>query len=215
MTTLSAVLFGLFGVTALVDWYAVSRDRGEGRVALEFVAKPLTLVFLTAACASLQDVDPTARAWFVGALVFGLAGDVFLLVPDRYFVAGLASFLVGHLAYVVGFLVQPIEVVGLVAGAVIVAAGLAVIGRRIVAGVSEEEPKLLPPVVAYIGVISAMVVVATGSLIPVAIVGALLFFASDALIAWSKFVDPHEWMRLGIITTYHLGQLGLVLSLLA
>lgn len=215
MTTLSAVFFGLFAVAALVDWYAVSRDRGEGRVTLEYVAKPLTLAFLTAACASLHDVDPTAKAWFVVALVFGLAGDLFLLVPDRYFVAGLASFLIGHLAYVVGFLVQPVEVVGLVAGALVVIAGLAVIGRPIVSAVSEEEPKLLAPVVAYIGVISAMVVVATGSLIPVAIAGGLLFFASDALIAWSKFVDPREWMRLGIITTYHLGQLGLVLSLLA
>ncbi len=214
MTSASWVFFALFAVAAVVDWYAVSRDRGEGRVALEFVAKPLTLGFLTAACASLDGVDPTAQAWFVVALVFGLAGDVFLLVPDRFFVAGLAAFLVGHLAYVVGFLVQPLEVAGLAAGAVLVGVGLAVVGRRIVAAVRAEEPALFAPVAAYIAVISVMVVAAFGSLVPAAMVGAVLFFASDALIAWSKFVDPQPWMRLGIITTYHVGQLGLVLSLL-
>ncbi len=74
--------------------------------------------------------------------------------------------------------------------------------------------RLRVPVVAYIAVISVMVVAAFGSLVPAAMVGAVLFFASDALIAWSKFVDPQPWMRLGIITTYHVGQLGLVLSLL-
>lgn len=214
MTSLALGFFALFAVAAAVDWYAVSQDRGDGRVPLEFVAKPLTLVFLAGACASIDPADPTARAWFVAALVLGLVGDVFLLVPDRYFVPGLAAFLVGHLAYVVGFVVQPLEVVGLVVGAAVVVAGLAVLGRRIMSAVSADEPALVAPVGAYIGVISAMVVVAFGSLSPLAIAGALLFFASDALIAWEKFVDPREWMRLAIIVTYHVGQLGLVLSLL-
>ena len=32
-----------------------------------------------------------------------MAGDIFLMLPNDRFVAGLASFLVGHLAYVVAF----------------------------------------------------------------------------------------------------------------
>ena len=95
-----------------------------------------------------------------------------------------------------------------------VAGGLAFLGRRIMSAVSDSEPKLVAPVGAYIGVISAMVVVAFGSASALAIAGAVLFFASDALIAWEKFVDPRSWMRLAIIVTYHVGQLGLVLSLL-
>ncbi|MCD6285147.1 MAG: hypothetical protein J7M39_04450, partial [Anaerolineae bacterium] len=42
--------------------------------------------------------------WFVVALVFSLAGDIFLMLPDeKWFVPGLLAFLVGHLCYIVGF----------------------------------------------------------------------------------------------------------------
>jgi uncharacterized membrane protein YhhN len=44
-------------------------------------------------------------------------------------------------------------------------------------------------------------------------VGAVLFYASDALIAWNRFVQPRPWMPLAIIVTYHVGQAALVLSL--
>ena len=46
-----------------------------------------------------------------------------------------------------------------------------------------------------------------------AIVGASLFAASDALIAWNRFVGSTPAASVVIMVTYHLGQLGLVLSL--
>ena len=58
-----------------------------------------------------------------------------------------------------------------------------------------------------------MVLSAVGTGNQWAIVGSLLFYASDALIAVNKFIEPQPWGRLAIITTYHLGQIGLVLSL--
>jgi uncharacterized membrane protein YhhN len=79
--------------------------------------------------------------------------------------------------------------------------------------VGRRRADLLVPVVAYMLVISAMVsaVVATG--VALAIAGAVLFFASDTLIAWNRFVRQRPWMPLAIIVTYHVGQTGLVLSL--
>ena len=50
--------------------------------------------------------------------------------------------------------------------------------------------------------------------IPTAMMGATLFFVSDALLGWNRFVRPLRWAPVGIMTTYHLGQAGLVLSLL-
>ena len=44
-------------------------------------------------------------------------------------------------------------------------------------------------------------------------IGAVLFYCSDALIAWRRFVRPKPWQPLVIIVTYHLAQAGLVLSL--
>jgi uncharacterized membrane protein YhhN len=45
------------------------------------------------------------------------------------------------------------------------------------------------------------------------ILGASLFYASDALIAWNRFVRETPHARLTVMVTYHLGQVGLVLSL--
>jgi uncharacterized membrane protein YhhN len=62
-------------------------------------------------------------------------------------------------------------------------------------------------------VISLMVAsaIASGSL--TASIGALLFFASDAMIALRRFVTRFNGDQLAVIVTYHLGQLLLVLAL--
>ena len=63
------------------------------------------------------------------------------------------------------------------------------------------------------GAISVMLVTAIGSGNPYAIVGALLFTASDALIAETRFVKQRPGAGLAIMVTYYLAQAGLVLSL--
>ena len=69
------------------------------------------------------------------------------------------------------------------------------------------------PVVAYMVVISTMVVLATATGVVLAGVGAVLFFVSDYLIARDRFVRPLPWAPPAIMVLYHLGQAGLVLSL--
>ena len=91
---------------------------------------------------------------------------------------------------------------------------LAVVGPRGVAGARRHDAALAGPVVVYMVVISAMVVAAFGSTIAVAVAGALLFYASDATLAWNRFVQPFRWGNLAVMVTYHLGQAGLALSLL-
>ena len=49
------------------------------------------------------------RAWFVAALVLSLVGDVFLMLPQDLFVFGLGSFLLGHIAYIVGMHVDGVD----------------------------------------------------------------------------------------------------------
>lgn len=212
MTSLAWALLGLTLVIAALDWLA----KVIGSKPMEYVCKPLTMVALIGVALALDPTDAGARAAFVVALVFGMAGDVFLMLPDdkRWFVFGLGSFLVGHLAYVVGLVLLGLTPVALVAGVVFVVAAMAVIGRRIVGAVKAgDEPALAVPVSVYMGVISLMVACAFGTTLPLAIVGALLFFSSDAAIGWGRFVKLYGWMELFIIVTYHLGQIGIVLSL--
>jgi uncharacterized membrane protein YhhN len=69
------------------------------------------------------------------------------------------------------------------------------------------------PVAGYVAVIATMLLFALASGRVLAGVGALLFVGSDSLIAWDRFVRPVPGARVAIMVTYHLGQAGLVLSL--
>lgn len=209
MTDLAYLLLGLTAALAVVDWWAV----GTGRRSLELVCKPATLVALIAVAAVLDPTDASVRTWFVVALVLSLVGDVFLL-SDRFFVPGLVAFLLGHIAYVVGFWVGGIDLGAFFIGILLVSVAMASLGRRIIAGVrSSSEPELTGPVFAYMGVISLMVASACGYGNSVAIGGSVLFYVSDALIAWNRFIKEYPQGRLAIMVTYHVGQIALVLSL--
>ena len=161
-------------------------------------------------------LDPThagRRDWFVVALALSMLGDVFLMVPRDLFVAGLASFLLAHIAYVVGFRVDGSSAAAWAEATVAVLVVDVVLARPVLSAVRRRHGELLAPVAAYMVVISAMVAAAVATGIGLAIAGAVLFFASDTLIAWNRFVRSRPWMPLAIIVTYHLGQAGLALSL--
>ena len=210
---MSGTVVALLVATLLVgavDWYAVATERRT----LEYVAKPATMVVLIAAALAIDPTDSTQRTWFVVALLLSLAGDVFLMLPRDLFVAGLASFLLGHIAYIVGLWSVGTSAIGLAVGVAIIAVALPLLGGRILRAVrSSDEPGLLGPVAAYILVISAMVISAGGSGSALALAGALSFYASDALIAWNKFIEELPWGRVAIMVTYHLAQVALVVSL--
>jgi uncharacterized membrane protein YhhN len=230
MTTGALLLLALALVAAVGDWIAVQR----GTKAAEYLFKPATLALLIASALALDPADSTVRTWFVVALVFCLIGDVFLMLPSDVFVLGLGAFLLGHLAYIVGMAVEGVSVQRLGIGIVIVSLAIVVIGLYILRAVSNgPEPEMAKPVLAYMLVISAMVATAIGAGRFLAVVGAVLFYASDSLIAWGRFVvrppDATDTTdvsggtayatgarlnRLAVIVTYHLAQVGLVLSLI-
>lgn len=210
MTTAAWIFAAITASFALTDWFGVVTARSGVR----HVAKPATLLALIAVAVTLDPVDPTVRIWMVVGLGFSLAGDVFLMLPERWFVAGLTSFLTAHLAYVVGLALAPTSVAGLMVGVAVVVAAGALLGKRIVDAVrAGPSPGLAGPVLAYITVISAMVVAALGTVAAAAIVGALLFYVSDATLAWNRFVRPLRLGGLTVMVTYHLGQAGLVVWL--
>ncbi len=210
MTTFWA-LIGLTLLVAVVDWWAVVTDRRGA----EYVLKPLTMVVLIAAALALPDpVTDGARLFIVVGLVCSLAGDVFLMLDERLFIGGLVSFLIGHVMYIIGLLrFDEITPPLLFVGVLVVLVAAAVIGSRVVRGAGEADPRLTGPVAVYMSVISLMVVMAFGTAVPIAILGAVLFYASDGVLGWNKFVEPVPHGRLAIMATYHLGQIGLVLAL--
>ena len=211
MTNAAWIFAAVFAVAAGANWW--SRWTDDRRT--ELWSKPLALIALIGVAATLDPVDPAVRAWFVVALVCSLAGDVFLLDGDRRFVPGLVAFLLAHVAYTVGLIVAPDwSWVGFGVGVVLTGALASTVGVRIVRAARRSEPVLGPAVSAYLVAISLMfcAAVATGS--PWAIVGAALFVASDSVLGWRQFVGSARWMPVTVMVTYHLGQAGLVASLL-
>jgi uncharacterized membrane protein YhhN len=203
-------LIGIAVVVAFVDWVAVLRDDRR----TEYVAKPLTMVFLIAAALVIDPSEGGARGWFVAALVFSLAGDVFLMLPRDLFVPGLASFLVAHLAYIPGLLIMGISGAGFLAGVVLVGIALPLLAPRILGAISRSDDLSVGvPVGIYMVVISAMVVAAGASGSLIALGGAVSFYVSDALIAWTRFIRELRFGRLAVMVTYHLAQAALVVSL--
>jgi uncharacterized membrane protein YhhN len=212
VTATAWIFLAVVGVLAVADWIAVSPGVRAKRV--EYVLKPGTLLALIVVAVAIQPENGAQRAVFVAALVLSLAGDVFLMLPRDLFVAGLASFLLAHLAYIVGFAIGGLTAGLVIAGLAVVAIAAGMVGIPIVRNVASKHRRLIVPVVTYMTAISAMVVLSLGSGEPLAIVGALLFYCSDSLIAWDRFVTSLSWGRPAIMSTYHLAQAALVLSLL-
>ena len=148
------------------------------------------------------------------ALALSLLGDVLLMLPSDRFVAGLAAFLLAHLAYVGGFVDGGLSAPRALLTAAVVAAVVGPVGIRIVRGAARTQRDAAIPVAVYITVISAMIVSAGGSGRVVALAGAALFAFSDSLIGWNRFVAATRHASVTIMVTYHLGQALLVLFLL-
>ena len=191
---------------------------GEYRDAnrVRFAAKPLaSLAFiLVGVCAASRGEIHEFEMAVLAGLVLGAIGDVALL-SEHGFLAGLGAFLLGHLAYVVavGSYLPP--------SAWPHAAGVyalvpLVVGLGVLAWLWPKLGSLRIPVIAYVAVITTMVI---GALVcewavrngpihqHVATAGAILFFASDLSVARDRFVHPGFVNRAWGLPAYYAGQL--------
>jgi len=168
-------------------------------------------------------VQPQAMAayrwWLIPGFICCLAGDVLLALPAaKAFRLGLFAFLTGHVFYTIGFAaVAQINAATWIGAALVSAAGLIVFGWL--------KPHLGPmtvPVLAYIVVISTMVVAAatlmgTAALThqgrTLAFAGAVLFYLSDLCVARHRFVTEAFANRLAGLPLYYGGQFLIALSI--
>jgi uncharacterized membrane protein YhhN len=209
VTGSAAVLLVATAAAAVADWAAVQRSSR----ALEYGAKPLVMAGLIGVALTLRAVNPAQRWLFVVALGFGLVSDVFLMLPRDTFLAGLVAALLEHLAYIAGFLTRGVHLPLLAVAVVVALVSVAIFLPPIVRAIGAKQPRLVRPVLVYVGVFVVMVASAGASGSAVALAGALLFFYSDAILAWNRFGRPLPYGRLVNIVPYHVGEALLVLSL--
>ncbi len=202
-------------VSAAANWWSRVAD-GRRAELVELISKPVATIAIGALAVAVADGDtPTgALVAAVAGFVLCLGGDVALLPAVDRFVVGLASFLAGHLAFVVMFVLLGLDRwwFGLVALALAAVVALRV-GRPIIAGARAGDASLVRPVQAYLTIISSMAVVGWATGRPAAIAGSALFVLSDSILGWRQFVGPKRWMPLAVMVTYHGALLGLALTL--
>jgi len=214
----------------LLDWCAVYS--GWKRI------KPLTkvLAMLLLICFMLNQVgwqiNDTAIFLLLFAQGFGLAGDIFLLFPPKWFLWGLGSFFVGHLFYLTLFIQKILEsiqnvkfsfimVIGIIA--VLGAWTAILVGFYRVLNQHRDQKKLWIAIQVYGWMLSGMTVFAfllilllpgfetVYLFLPT---GALLFMVSDCLLAYNRFVKPIPRGQLWVRISYHLAQFLLAVGFL-
>ncbi len=206
------------GVLAVLDWVAVARKIRK----LEYIAKPGVMVALLLWLGSLGGFSGQ-MLWFALGLFLSLWGDIFLMLPKEQLLAGLLAFLGAHLFYLVGFnaTLPPANL-----PATVMAVGVGITTARLYRGIAagmaaSRQNSLKTPVLAYFAMISLMLLSGLLTLVRVewetgaallASGGALLFYLSDAILAWNRFVKPQSSSSLVVMITYHIGQALIVLG---
>ncbi len=183
---------------------------------LRAVSKPFASLGFIVAAVGFGALESRYGKLVLAGLVLGAIGDVCLLGKAKSaFTAGLVSFLLGHVAYVVAFSTLPIST----PQAVVAAAVMTVLMVAIARWVFPHAPDMRVPIGIYMLVIAVMCVVAIGAgaagapwMIPV---GAVMFTASDIAVVRDRFVAPGFVNRLWGLPLYYAAQLIIAWSIMA
>jgi uncharacterized membrane protein YhhN len=207
------IIIILTGVAVITAVLAIWGEYKPTRTQV-YIFKPLTTILIIGI--ALLGVSPNAlyKTLIIIGLVFCLGGDIFLMLPAKYFIMGLVSFLIGHIFYSVAFATDggfqlswwllPIAVYGIV----------------IFSFLNPHLGKMRGPVIAYILVILTMAWQAltrwsglqtTGALLAAA--GAVSFVVSDSVLAIDRFREKFRSARVIVLATYWLAQWLIALSI--
>lgn len=196
----------------LIDLVAVYSNNES----LRFITKPL-LMPLLAIYLLLQTSSVTSalKVWIFLALFFSWLGDILLLFEERepnFFLFGLSAFFVAQVFYIVFF--HNIRMREYIRGNALLLLLVIVYYSILVSVLSPYLGDMKLPVRIYGVVLSFMVMLAMHTTLGknkrAAIwmtTGAILFVASDSLLAFNKFFSAFDYAGLIIMVTYGLAQL--------
>ncbi len=211
-STSTKLKLGYLGLAAVDSWLAGQPSKWAHRA--RFATKPLLMPTLASSLATNERArNSPLRTSTLAAQAGGWGGDVALLGESKKpFLAGMASFALGHAAYFAGYArhgsPEAVHTAGhpqrVAAAWVATAPVMGVMAQR-------REAGLGLPVFGYATALAAMVV-AAGHLddrLPkdarmLTAIGAGLFMASDTLLGFGKFVltDPPPALESAVMASY-------------
>jgi uncharacterized membrane protein YhhN len=198
-------------LTAAATAALLLSERAGSRAGV-WLSKPLAAAGFVAAALANGALASAYGTWILAALALSFLGDV-LLIPresSRAFLAGLVAFLLGHVAYTLAFAVRGLDAATVAVAMVAVLGASLLVLRRLLPFVSERMRR---PVLAYVVVISAMLVCAAGTVghagLPAIFAGAFAFYLSDLAVARERFVHKSFTNKLWGLPLYFGAQLVL------
>ena len=188
---------------------------------LIYVAKPLIVIALILYFLSAtKGIQNGFIIIIVRALIFSWLGDLVLMFDSfnkNIFLIGLLAFLFAHLIYIRFFsLVRMGEKIKLKPGLILL---VVVYYSGLIFLLFNDLQELKIPVMVYGIVISIMFLLALHMLFiknkeagNLMMLGALLFVASDSILAINKFYESFEYAGIAIMLTYAIAQLLITLG---
>ncbi len=215
---MAIILLVLSFAAAVIEWLATARKRPK----VEMAAKPAVIVFLFAWLYATTKLHG-ASLWFGLGLLFSLTGDMLLIPIDRFFLPGLIAFALTQVSYIIGFssVAAAPDYWDVVLAFILLLAAIRILRRLVSSLRSTGMGQLIIPVQVYGFVISLMLFFAMRTLTQttwraeaslLVSAGAFLFYISDIILAWNKFISPIRNGPLLNIIAYHLGQIALILG---
>lgn len=187
-----------------------------------FATKPFLmslLIFYYAFSIPLAQYD-----WLlILALIFGWLGDISLMIgrEGKWFMLGLGSFLIGHIFYILSFLLSISDITQFPLWGFIYFIPTILTALIFLSMIKGKMGDLQKPTVIYILIITIMSISTTlrladvqGTSFYLVWIGSILFMIADGIIALDKFHKEIPHSRVYVMIPYGLGQFLIVQGIL-
>lgn len=207
-TWLAVVVISMSAAFAISGKYQKSKF-------IHYAFKPLTMIMLISLAFERVTILPSVYGYFIlSGLCLSLLGDIFLMLPVKYFRPGLLAFLAAQVLYILAFSrglrtlsFSPLLIILVYAGLVFLF-------------LYRSLGRYRWPVLFYVLAVSAMAWLAVSRHLGLlerssllAMIGALLFLFSDSVNAVNRFKKPFWLAEILILGTYFAAQLLFALSI--
>jgi uncharacterized membrane protein YhhN len=215
-------------IAAVINWMIVFQytRRRKSLNLFEYFTKPVVIILLFIWLYGITKFQGHS-VWFALGLLFSLIGDVVLMISsnDRGFIIGAISFVFTFICYIIG-LNDKLPVFNL--PAILITVFVAITSLQTYILLTEEaiikrEKKIMVYLIGpYLIVLSLMLISALltytqgerwndGHAILIGS-GALLFYSSDIIIIWNKYIRPIQNAKFLNRISYHIGQICIIVG---
>lgn len=160
----------------------------------------------------------TFNILIIAGLCGGFIGDLFLSFDTKFFLQGLASFLIGHILYITAFVYYGGIALYPVIYSILIIISLTYLAVFFKTLTKKMDMVIICAIIAYVIILNLMVMSALhmerqSGLFPFILTGAILFFISDSVLAVQLFQKEFKLNHFIILSTYYGAQLFIALGI--